>query len=222
MNLLGIETATPICGAALTRDELLVVEYRAALKNAHGRLLAGAIDRLLGDAGWKIADLEAIAVSIGPGSFTGLRVGLALAKGIAMAREIPLIAVPTLAALAAQAPLERGLIAPLLRSRADEYYMGLYERSESGDRQIEEIKVAAWHALADSVPPEALIIGQDPRHALPDGYRAAPASAALLSAYTIARLGFQRLPEGVSNRPDALEPFYLQEFIAGKPKKPVF
>lgn len=221
MNLLAIETATVVCGAALSKGETLVVEYRSVLKNAHGRLLTRAVEVLLADAGWRISDLDAIALSIGPGSFTGLRIGLAFAKGIALAREIPLVAVPTLAALAAQATLERGLIAPLLRSRADEYYLGLYERTEGGDVEREPVRIVRWPEITTAVPPEALLIGQGAQHPVPMGYRAAPAWQALLSAQTIARLGHQQLQRGAVDEPDLLEPHYLQEFITGKPKRPV-
>lgn len=221
MNLLAIETATLVCGAALSKGETLVIEYRSVLKNAHGRLLTRAVEGLLADAGWRLADLDAIAVSIGPGSFTGLRIGLAFAKGVAMAQEIPLVAVPTLAALAAQAPLNRGLIAPLLRSRADEYYLGLYERTAEGDVERAPVHIVRWPEIAAAVPPEALLIGQGPQHPLPAGYHAAPAWQALLGAHTIARLGYQRLQQGAGDPPDLLEPLYLQEFVTGKPKAPV-
>ncbi len=222
MNLLAIETATPVCAAALTRGETLVVEYRAAIRNAHGRLLTRVIDRLLADAGWQPGDLEALAVSIGPGSFTGLRIGLALAKGIALAREIPIAAVPTLEVLAAQAPVERGLIAPLVRSRADEYYIALYERSDGGLTALQEVQILPWGEIPRTVPAEAMLIGSAPEQSLPPGYRAAPAASALPGALTVARLGWQRLQEGRRENPDLLEPLYLQEFIVGKPKQPVF
>jgi tRNA threonylcarbamoyladenosine biosynthesis protein TsaB len=222
MYLLGIETATPVCGAALTREEALLLEYRSALKNAHGRLLAPAVTRILADAGLQFSDLGAIAVSIGPGSFTGLRIGLAFAKGIAIGRDLPIVAVPTLELLAAQAPLEHGLIAPMLRSRADEYYLGLYERDGTGDRLCAETRIVRWHELPAVVPPEALLIGNSPQHPLPQGYRSAPSAFAQLSGYTVARLGWHRLQEGQRDNPDLLEPLYLQEFVVGKPKKPVF
>ncbi len=103
MIVLGIETATQGCGAALTRDGQLICEYRSQLKNAHERVLAPAIEHLVQDANIQMAEIAGIAVSIGPGSFTGLRIGLATAKGIAYATERPIVAVPTLEALAHQA-----------------------------------------------------------------------------------------------------------------------
>ncbi len=222
MKLLAIETATPICGAALTSGETLVVEYRAAIRNAHGRLLTQTIDRILTDAGWQPDDIEALAVSIGPGSFTGLRIGLALAKGIALARGIPIAAVPTLEVLATQAPVDKGLIAPLIRSRADEYYTALYERSATGLAAVQEVRILPWGEIAQAIPPEAVLIGGAADHPPLPGYRIAPASSALPSAFTVARLGWQRLQQGRRENPDLLEPLYLQEFIVGKPKQPVF
>lgn len=221
MNLLGIETATQICGAALTRDETLVVEYRSALKNAHGRLLTAAVARLLEDAGWQSRDLDAIAVSIGPGSFTGLRIGLALAKGLALAHDIPIIPVPTLEALASQAPAVSGLIAPLLRARTEEYYTALFRRRSSGDEKVESERVIRWHELADQVPREALLISAAPLPPLPAGWQAAPLPFGQPGGYAIARLGYQRHRDGAAAASELLEPHYLQEFIVGKPKPPV-
>lgn len=221
MNLLGIETATHSCGAALTHDEALVVEYRSALKNAHGRLLTIAVARLLADAGWQSRDLDAIAVSIGPGSFTGLRIGLALAKGLALAHDLPIIAVPTLEALASQAPAASGLIAPLLRARADEYYLAVIRRSEGGDEKTMPERVIRWHELQEQVPHDAMLISTAPLPPLPAGWQAAPLHFGLPSGWTIARLGYQRQRTGETTAAELLEPHYLQEFIVGKPKPPV-
>jgi tRNA threonylcarbamoyladenosine biosynthesis protein TsaB len=221
MKLLGIETATHICGAALTIDETLVMEYRSGLKNAHGRLLTPAISGMLADAGWRSSDLDAVAVSIGPGSFTGLRIGLALAKGLALAHNLPVAAVPTLEALTAQAPVAEGLIAALLRSRADEYYCGLYERRPDGDHIHTEPRVILWHELASAVPPEAVLISAAPLPGVPTGWRSTALHHGQLSGYTIARLGYRRLLAGEAADADLVEPLYLQDFIVGRPKPPV-
>src|SRR3989442_15558354 len=96
MRLLAVETSTLAGGAALLDGELVVGEYALDVSRTHSERLMGAIDRLLTDAGWTVRDLEGLAVSVGPGSFTGLRIGLSTVKGLALALSIPIVAVPTL------------------------------------------------------------------------------------------------------------------------------
>lgn len=100
MRVLGIETATSEGGAALTLDDRVVAEHYVANPRTHAENLIPSIDRLLAGAGWKIGDLDLIAVSKGPGSFTGLRIGIATAKGLAMAARLPIVGVSTLEAFA--------------------------------------------------------------------------------------------------------------------------
>ncbi|MBN2355030.1 tRNA (adenosine(37)-N6)-threonylcarbamoyltransferase complex dimerization subunit type 1 TsaB, partial [candidate division KSB1 bacterium] len=120
MIILGIETATQVCGVALARDGVLLCEYRSNMKNIHARVLTASIEKIWQDAQVEAGQLNGIAVSIGPGSFTGLRIGLSTAKGIAFAVGCPIMAVPTLQALAHQAPVTAGTICPILRSRPDQ------------------------------------------------------------------------------------------------------
>ncbi len=221
MLVLGIETATPVCGVCLANDGALVAEYRAAIKNAHGRLLAGAIQMVLRDAGVAVHEIQGIAVSIGPGSFTGLRIGLAAAKGLALATAAPITAVDTLAALATQAPLQDGLIAPLIRSRGDEYYLALYRRQMGVDRIVAETEVVHWETISAHLPQDALIIGATIQHPLPPGFKAAPQAFAHLSAYGVAHLGWRQLLSGQVENGDTLEPRYWQDFEAGKPGKSI-
>jgi len=100
MKVLGIETATSAGGVALYENDRLVAEDFTRSETTHSSRLLPAIDRLLKQAGWQARDIELVAVSIGPGSFTGLRIGLAVAKGIAFAAGAQIIGVPTLDAFA--------------------------------------------------------------------------------------------------------------------------
>ena len=100
MYILAIDSATPVAGVALLRDESLIVETFANIGLTHSETLMPMVDRVLKDAGLPVGQLHAIAVTIGPGSFTGLRIGLAAAKGLALAADKPLIGISTLEALA--------------------------------------------------------------------------------------------------------------------------
>lgn len=223
MTILGIETATPICSTALVKDDTLLAEYRLNIKNAHAGVLVGAIEIILRDAKVKLQELSGIAVSIGPGSFTGLRIGLSVAKGLALPDSIPLAAVPTLAALASKAPVSDGVICPLIRSRAKEFYAALYQRHRFEDKQIEDVQVLQLDALREFIPEHAMLIGdidalQSQKFDVSD-FQKSPKQFSLLSGYTIARLGARLVSEGRTENLDTIEPLYYQDFIAGKPKK---
>ncbi|OGL00325.1 MAG: tRNA (adenosine(37)-N6)-threonylcarbamoyltransferase complex dimerization subunit type 1 TsaB, partial [Candidatus Rokubacteria bacterium RIFCSPHIGHO2_02_FULL_69_13] len=84
MRVLAVETSTLAGGAALLDGARVVGEYRLDIRLTHSERLMVAVDRLLGDAGWTPHDLEGLAVAVGPGSFTGLRIGLAAVKGLAL------------------------------------------------------------------------------------------------------------------------------------------
>ena len=117
MKVLGIETATLMGGVALMSEVGLISEYRMGVAARHSERLLPAIDHLLTQSRSSLSELSAIAVSAGPGSYTGLRVGLAVAKGLAMGAHLPLVMVPTLEAHAAAFSQCQRLIAPMLDAR---------------------------------------------------------------------------------------------------------
>jgi len=224
--VLGIETATQVCGAALTEEGRLLCEYRANLKNRHAAVLTAAIETLFRDAQKTISQLDGIAVSIGPGSFTGLRIGLATAKGILFAAGCRLTTVSTLQALASQAPAGTALICPVVRSRGQELYAAIYRRTADGLELEREPIVIASPILAGELPADACVIGELPADVeqifKASDITVAPAESRLLSAFTIARIGTERLRCGESEEAELLEPRYHQDFVAGKPRAAIF
>ena len=215
--ILGIETATQVCAVALAKGDDLFAEYRLNRKNAHARWLAGGVERVMSDTGFSFADLQAVAVSIGPGSFTGLRIGLAFAKGVAFSHNLPMVAVPTLSALASQAPLADGLVCAALPSRRHEFYRAFFEIKHYLAHPLGEIEMVSTDALVASLPEGCLLL-TEPNNELAVKAMKVPAHFIHLSAYTIARLGAQRFAEGLIENSDTLEPTYLQEFITGPVK----
>jgi len=101
--ILSIETATELCGVALVDKQRCLCERIVVEKNIHSERLMVLVDEVLREAGVTVASLDGVAVSIGPGSFTGLRIGLSAGKGLAYARSLPILAVPTLDAIAYEA-----------------------------------------------------------------------------------------------------------------------
>ena len=143
MRVLGIDTATAPGSAAIVEDGMLLVEGSSAepggsgqsSRGGHSQTLIPLIDRILVQANLSLSQLTAIAVSIGPGSFTGLRIGLSTVKGLAFASGISVVGIPTLQALAARVHDWEGLICPILDARKNEIYAALfYHRSETLQR----------------------------------------------------------------------------------------
>lgn len=126
MPVLGIDTATAACTVALVEESRIIAEYTVNDKKSHSRRLMPIIDAVLKEAGLKGQDLEALAVSLGPGSFTGLRIGLATAKGLALAWGKPVLGIPTLDGLAHSLPGTPHVLCPLLQARKGEFYWALY------------------------------------------------------------------------------------------------
>ncbi len=126
MNLLVIDTATSASSVAVTVDGCLVSECFANPDRNHSSSLMGLLDQALTCAGMSLDDLRAIAVTVGPGSFTGLRVGIAAAKGLALATGRPVVGISTLAMLAMNLPHAAVPVCPMLDARKQEVYTALF------------------------------------------------------------------------------------------------
>ncbi len=127
MLILGIDTATKVCSVALTLDGRVLAEQNSTEGIAHSRRLLPEIDMLLKTAKVAKADLDMVAVSMGPGSFTGLRIGLATAEAIAYAQKKFLHGVDTLQALAFNLQNEDRIISPLIDAQKGNFYQALYQ-----------------------------------------------------------------------------------------------
>lgn len=126
MRVLAMDTSTEMGSVAVLVDGEVAAEVAARVVAKHGETLLPHVVHVLELAGLGVADIDLIAVGLGPGSFTGLRIGLATAKGLALARATPVVGVPSLRALARGAPVARGVIAPMLDAHKGEVYAALY------------------------------------------------------------------------------------------------
>jgi tRNA threonylcarbamoyladenosine biosynthesis protein TsaB len=216
MKLLAIESATLSGGVALLDDDRVVGEITLNIAITHSERLMSAVDRLLADCGLAPADLDSLAVSVGPGSFTGLRVGLATVKALAMAIDVPIAPVPTLDALAARLPFADSLVCPILDARKGEVYLSLYRWTASGmERQCDYLALPPASAAARLEPP-VILLGDGIEACRPwldrlgAGARVAPASHRLPSAAAVAVLGHAALAGGGGVSAEALAPLYLR------------
>jgi tRNA threonylcarbamoyladenosine biosynthesis protein TsaB len=128
--ILNIETSSPVCSVCLSEDGYVIAEHNELIENKHASGLICDINELMHMGKVKFKDLSAIAVSSGPGSYTGLRIGTSVAKGLCYGLSIPLIGVSTLQALAnemsAKYPDSNGVYIPMLDARRDDVYMAIY------------------------------------------------------------------------------------------------
>ena len=127
MKILAIESSSLVASTAIVEDDILVAEYTVNYKVTHSETLLPMIDEIIRMTQTDKKSIDAIAVSGGPGSYTGLRIGSATAKGLGMALDIPLIHVPTLKAMAYNAYGYGGVICPIMDARRSQVYTGIYE-----------------------------------------------------------------------------------------------
>jgi tRNA threonylcarbamoyladenosine biosynthesis protein TsaB len=128
VRILGIETSTIRGSVALIEGGRTVLAADHGDPNAHAERVLPLVDRLVAEASWARASFDRVAVGVGPGSFTGLRVGIALAQGIALGIDRPVFGVGSLAAMARAAPVDlRGLRCPVLDARRDELFLAVYD-----------------------------------------------------------------------------------------------
>lgn len=132
MKILAIDSSGLVASVALLEGDVLVAEYTVDYKKTHSQTLLPMIDEIVRMTEQKLEEIDAIAVSEGPGSFTGLRIGAATAKGLGLALQKPLIGVPTVDALAYNLFGTNQVICPLMDARRNQVYTGLY--TFSGDR----------------------------------------------------------------------------------------
>jgi tRNA threonylcarbamoyladenosine biosynthesis protein TsaB len=135
--ILNIETATKNCSVALAKEGKIILHKEISEEGySHAERLHVFIEECIQEAGITYKDLSAIAVSQGPGSYTGLRIGVSAAKGLCFALNIPLIAVDTLQTLASQANVTNGLIVPMLDARRMEVYSAVFNSKLEKQREI--------------------------------------------------------------------------------------
>ena len=222
MKLLAIDTSTEACSVALSVDGEIAERYEIAPRR-HTELVLPWADALLAEAGLAKTQLDAIAVARGPGAFTGVRLAVAIAQGMALALDLPVIPVSTLAALALRAPVDvsGSRILSAIDARMGEVYLGAFERDEAAlIRALGNEWMAA--PAAPNVPVEARWIGVGTGFAAAEGALKQALgetlvqcdAAALPHAADVARLAALAWSRGEAIAPDALEPAYLRNKVA--------
>ncbi len=210
MRVLAIDTSTMAGGVALLEDSRVVGESLLDVRTTHSERLMLAVDRALADAGWQPESLDAFAVAVGPGSFTGLRIGLAAVKGLAFALGRPIAAVPTLDAMAAALPWTTRPVCPVLDARKNEVYACLYRWDGLTMQREWDYLALAPDALAARIVEPVLGVG-DGAALVPSPWmtRIEPVRRGP-SAAVVGWLGIERLRRGETVDASALVPLYLR------------
>ena len=138
MKILAMDSSGLVATVALLCDDIIVGEYTIHNKKTHSQTLLPMISDMLAMADVDVSEIDAIAAASGPGSFTGLRIGASTAKGLAQALDIPIVAVPTLEALAFNLAGVDALVCPMMDARRNQAYYGIYDVSGEMPQAIEE------------------------------------------------------------------------------------
>jgi len=231
MIILGVETATMTGGVALLSEERLISEYTLNVRTTHTARLMPAIDQILRDSSVDKSEIDGIAISTGPGSFTGLRIGLATAKGLALGLSIPLVGVPTLDALARNVPFATYQICTVLDAKKKEVYASLFRYEGDTLVRLMPYKVMPPGDLMKQLHEKTIFLGDAVNvyrefiaENLGDLAIFAPDAQRLPRAAIVAEMGLSKLKAGEYLDITSAEPLYIRPSdaeisVANKPKK---
>jgi tRNA threonylcarbamoyladenosine biosynthesis protein TsaB len=224
--ILHIETATTVCSVALAKDGEVIGFKQLDQRNIHAEIITLFIDGLLTEAGLIYSDIDAVAVSSGPGSYTGLRIGVSTAKGLCFALDKPLIAVETLAAMAQGIIGEGGvdahtLLCPMIDARRMEVYTALFDAKGNVVKPT-SAEIIDEHSFADKLKSNKILFFGDGAEKCREVLGINPNaqfkvdfanSATHLAKSAAAKFGSQQF-EDVAY----FEPYYLKDFLVTQKK----
>jgi len=227
-NILCIETATTACSVALIQDGKVLSKKETTEKNAHSAKLTLFIDETLKENKLTFSDIDAVAISKGPGSYTGLRIGVSTAKGLCFALDIPLIAINTLQSLAwgmakkqtDDKSAQETLFCPMIDARRMEVYAAVYNSNLEEVRETRADIIEA-NSFGDYLDKSRVIFfgdGADKCKGTIIHPNAVFIDDIFPSATNMAIPAFQKFGQKQFEDVAYFEPFYLKDFIAGIPR----
>jgi len=235
MRILGIDTSGMVCSVALidgdssqmhflSEPDLIDTSLTRALNHPHHAVvILPLIRRLLSEFSTSLNEISAIAVTTGPGSFTGLRIALSLVKGLAFGSSMAIVEVPTLVALAERPESWKGMVCPILDARKNEVYAALYLKDEKGLKPVMEASLLSWKSLPAKI--RFMLDGSRPCLFLGDGVRTINLDVRTVlgkknvftlgeeyppTAAAAARVGLSKYQSGQVASLDSLHPYYLR------------
>jgi tRNA threonylcarbamoyladenosine biosynthesis protein TsaB len=232
--IISLDTSTTVCSVALHHQNKatgygILGSYELFTERTSSAMLTTLISQIVSQAGYELSELSAVAVAKGPGSYTGLRIGVSTAKGLCFALDKPLLAINTLQAMAEQIRAffpDDHLLCPMIDARRMEVYCALYTTSgqevqETSANIIDEQSFDEWLSkgpvvfFGDGAEKCRSLLSTHPNAIFPD-------KLILPSARTIGQLAAHAFEQGQFEDVATFEPFYLKDFMAIKPRKAMF
>jgi len=218
MTILGIETSTAVCSVGLAKESGLRTERSLVESHIHSEKLLTLIREICVEQNLKLSQIDGVAISIGPGSFTGLRIGLSTAKGLCCSLGKPLIAVPTFESIATDAfkahpECARAVIC--VDAKQGEFYIGVYEKNDGLLCETLPVHIDSLTSLRTVINKETVIAAD-----CTDKIKTALDDSVTLNEMlpfcrgdVIANIAIERLISGEKNIWEDLEPMYLKDFV---------
>jgi len=234
MRILGIDSSGLVAGVAVAEDDVLLAEYNVNYKKTHSQTLLPMLDEVKKMIDLDMESIDAIAVASGPGSFTGLRIGSATAKGLGLALGKPIVEVPTLEGLAYNLCGAKSLVCPLIDARRDQVYTGVYAFEKNMLRAVEpqaavdiSFIIGRINEIGEQDPEQEVIFLGDGvpvyRDKIEEGLKIpfcyAPASANRQRAGSVAALGAVYFAQGKAIPAGEHRPEYLRKSQAERERQ---
>ncbi len=219
--ILSLETATTNCSVSLSKNgKTIALKEDSRNGYSHAEKLHVFINDVLNTTNVKRSEIDAVAVSKGPGSYTGLRIGVSAAKGLAFALDIPLISIPTLSVLAHQVAIESDVIVAMLDARRMEVYSAIFDNNCNALRET-QAQILEAHSFEDYLNKGKVCFignGVAKTKTLIHNTNAIFIDGKLPSANEMSLLAYNKYKKSDTEDVAYFEPYYLKDFVALKPK----
>jgi len=229
MRILALDTSTDVASVAISEAGVIIGEYSCNKGKTHSQKLMPMIQSLLDKVGLSAADMDAFSASIGPGSFTGLRIGVTTVKAMAFAAGKPVISVPTLDALAYNLPMSTSLICPMIDARNNQVFTAVYRFINGKLKRLTDYLGIHINELVDIILPmegEVVLLGDAAgmhgdffTQQLGERVYIAPQNTALAKASSVAALACDAYTAGKLENCYDMVPFYLRKSQAERERE---
>ncbi|MFH1148769.1 MAG: tRNA (adenosine(37)-N6)-threonylcarbamoyltransferase complex dimerization subunit type 1 TsaB [Pseudomonadota bacterium] len=218
LKILAIDTSGSAGSVALTQDETVLAEYSLLSRETHSRRLLQAVDYLLARAGISLKEIDCLAMTLGPGSFTGIRIGLATIKGLAQSLRKPAIGISTLDALSANFPFASRPVLPIIDARRKQVFTATYRPDDKGRlKKVSPERVVSPDALAAAIKEEVILAGDGAalyrdlfQTELGENAVFAPGPLSFIRASCVAYLALERYRAGKMDDVASMTPVYVR------------
>ncbi len=225
--ILAIDSSTDLCSVIVVENEKTKSKVLTHQKQIHAEKIIFMIEQALGNINKKITDISSVAISIGPGSFTGLRIGLSVAKGLCYAINKPLITVPTLDALALKVfdickfisryESENLYICPILNAKQNDFYYSIYKFKDDKIERINEYQVGTINDIKSKLKGRTIFLGDALDNLIESFYNQndiifVEGEINYPDAYYVAKIAEEKYKKGEFADLDSTEPLYIKEF----------